>query len=51
VVVKTSGAEYEKVKAMIKAKNEKFPAKSLLILTITEVFECTPGASAGKKIA
>jgi len=51
VEVKTAGADYEKVKAMIKAKNEKYPAKSLLVMKITEVFECTPGASAGKKIA
>jgi predicted pyridoxine 5'-phosphate oxidase superfamily flavin-nucleotide-binding protein len=50
VAVKTAGAEYEKVKAMIKAKSDKYPAKGLLVLTITEVFECTPGASAGKKI-
>ena len=51
VEVKTAGADYEKVKAMIKAKNEKYPAKSLLVLKITEVFECTPGASAGKKVS
>jgi len=51
VEVKIAGDDYEKVKKMIKAKNEKYPAKSLLILKITEVFECTPGASAGKKIA
>jgi hypothetical protein len=36
---------------MIKAKNEKYPAKSLLVLKITEVFECTPGPGAGKKVA
>jgi len=51
VAVKTSGADYEKMKAMIKAKNDKFPAKSLLVLSITEIFECTPGASAGKKVS
>ena len=51
VAVKTSGEDYEKVKKMIKSKNEKFPAKSLLVLSITEIFECTPGASAGKKVA
>jgi len=51
VEVKTAGPDYEKVKAMIKAKNEKYPAKSLLVLKITEVFECTPGASAGKKVS
>ena len=51
VEVKTSGPDYDKVKAMIKAKNEKYPAKSLLVLKITEVFECTPGPGAGKKVA
>jgi hypothetical protein len=51
VEVKTSGAEYEKVKGMIKAKSDKYPAKGLLVLKVTEVFECTPGASAGKKIS
>ena len=51
VAVKTSGPDYDKVRAMIKAKNEKYPAKSLLVLSITEVFECTPGASAGKKVS
>ena len=51
VAVKTSGDDYEKVKKMIKAKNDKLPAKSLLVLSITEVFECTPGASAGKKVS
>jgi hypothetical protein len=38
------------MKATIKAKNEKYPAKSLLVVKITEVFECTPGATAGKKM-
>jgi predicted pyridoxine 5'-phosphate oxidase superfamily flavin-nucleotide-binding protein len=51
VAVKTSGEDFEKMKRTIKAKNEKYPAKSLLVLSITEIFECTPGASAGKKIA
>jgi uncharacterized protein len=50
VVVKTSGPDYEKIKAQIKAKGPHYPAKSLLILSITEVFECTPGPDAGKKI-
>jgi predicted pyridoxine 5'-phosphate oxidase superfamily flavin-nucleotide-binding protein len=50
VEVKTSGADYEKMKATIKAKNEKLPAKSLLIVKITDVFDCMHGAGAGKKI-
>lgn len=50
VVVKTSGPDYEKIKAQIKAKGPQYPAKGLLVLSVTEVFECTPGPNAGKKI-
>ena len=50
VTVKTSGPEYEKIKAQIKEKGAHYPAKGLLILSIREVFECTPGQNAGKKI-
>lgn len=50
VTVKTSGPEYEKIKAKIKEKGAHYPAKGLLIVKITEVFECTPGSAAGKKI-
>jgi predicted pyridoxine 5'-phosphate oxidase superfamily flavin-nucleotide-binding protein len=50
VTVKTSGAEYEKIKEKIREKGPHYPAKGLLIVTITEVYECTPGSSAGKKM-
>ncbi|MDI6719396.1 MAG: pyridoxamine 5'-phosphate oxidase family protein [Methanomicrobiales archaeon] len=50
VRVETSGARYEKMKATMKAKNEAYPAKSLLVLSVKEVFECTPGKNAGKKV-
>ncbi|MDD1672267.1 MAG: pyridoxamine 5'-phosphate oxidase family protein [Methanomicrobiales archaeon] len=50
VEVKTSGPEYDKMRTMIKAKNEKYPAKALWVVKITDVFECTPGATAGKKV-
>jgi predicted pyridoxine 5'-phosphate oxidase superfamily flavin-nucleotide-binding protein len=50
VTVKTSGPEYEKMKAQVKAKGPQYPAKGLLILKITEVFDCTPGPNAGKKV-
>ncbi|MGD0080199.1 MAG: hypothetical protein ABSB80_06075 [Methanoregula sp.] len=49
VTVKTSGPDYEKIKAQIKEKGPHYPAKGLLILKITEVFDCTPGPNAGKK--
>jgi predicted pyridoxine 5'-phosphate oxidase superfamily flavin-nucleotide-binding protein len=50
VETRTTGPDFEKMKGIIKAKNEKYPAKTLLVVKITEVFECTPGATAGKKI-
>jgi len=48
--IRTSGPEYEKFRDQMKAKNDKFPAKSLIIIKITDVFECTPGKEAGKKV-
>ena len=50
VTVKTSGPDYEKIRAQIKAKGPQYPAKGLLVLTIAEVFDCTPGQNAGKKV-
>lgn len=50
VTVETSGPDYEKIKAQIKAKGPHYPAKGLVILNITEVFDCTPGATAGSKL-
>ncbi len=48
--IRTSGPEYEKFRDRVKAKNDRFPAKSLVIIKITDVFECTPGKEAGKKV-
>lgn len=48
--IKTSGPDYEKSRDQMKAKSDKYPAKSLVIVKITEVFECTPGKEAGKKV-
>ncbi len=50
VTVKTSGPEHEKMKAMIHEKKPNLPAKSLLILKVVSVFECMPGADAGKQL-
>jgi len=50
VIVKTSGPDYEKIKARIKEKGPHYPAKGLLILSIKEIYECTPGPNAGKKV-
>jgi len=50
VDLRTSGDDYEKMKKMVQDKKPGLPAKSLLIMKITEVYDCMPGPSAGKKI-
>lgn len=48
--IKTSGPDYEKFREKMKARSDKYPAKSLVVMKITDVFECTPGKEAGKKV-
>ena len=48
--IKSSGKEYEEMKAKINIKNPALPARSLVIMKITEVFECKPGPTAGARI-
>jgi uncharacterized protein len=48
--IKTSGPEYEEMKAKINKKNPALPARSLVIVKITEVYECKPGPAAGTKL-
>jgi len=48
--VKTGGRDFDAMKAKINAKNPAMPARSLIIVKITDVFECQPGPKAGSKI-
>ncbi len=48
--VKTNGREYDEMKAKINEKHPALPARSLVIVKITEIFECKPGPTAGVKI-
>ncbi|HWS21929.1 MAG TPA: pyridoxamine 5'-phosphate oxidase family protein [Methanoregula sp.] len=47
---KASGKEYDEMKTKINEKNPALPARSLVIVKITEIFECKPGPTAGVKI-
>jgi hypothetical protein len=38
------------MKANINRKRPELPARSLVIMKITEVFECKPGPTAGAKL-
>jgi uncharacterized protein len=48
--IKNSGVEYEEMKARMNKERPELPARSLVIVKITEVFECKPGPAAGSKI-
>lgn len=50
VSIRTSGTEYDAMKAKLNIKNPALPARSLVIVKITEVFECKPGPTAGSKL-
>jgi predicted pyridoxine 5'-phosphate oxidase superfamily flavin-nucleotide-binding protein len=50
IEIKTEGEDYEKMYKMVKSIGEKYPAKALLVMKITEVYECKGGPEAGKKL-
>jgi predicted pyridoxine 5'-phosphate oxidase superfamily flavin-nucleotide-binding protein len=52
IEIKTEGEDYEKMYKMVKSRGDRFPAKALIIMKITEVYECKPGAGTepGKKL-
>ncbi|MEZ5333975.1 MAG: pyridoxamine 5'-phosphate oxidase family protein [Methanolobus sp.] len=44
------GEEYDEMRKMVKAKSDRFPARYLVKMKITDVFECKSGPDAGKKL-
>jgi predicted pyridoxine 5'-phosphate oxidase superfamily flavin-nucleotide-binding protein len=48
--VKTSGADYERMRDTVRKKKADLPARSLVVVRIAEIFECRPGPDAGKKL-
>jgi len=48
--IKTTGKDFDEMKAKINAKNPAMPARSLIIVKITDVFECQPGPKAGSRV-
>jgi len=50
VEIQTSGPDYEAMRAKVKAKSEKYPAKSLIIFRMTDIYTCTPGPEAGNRL-
>jgi predicted pyridoxine 5'-phosphate oxidase superfamily flavin-nucleotide-binding protein len=48
--VQESGADYEKMRGMVTARKAESKCRSLLVLKITEVYECSSGPNAGKRL-
>lgn len=46
----SSGEKFDKMKAIVNAAKPGLPAKTLIEVEITDVFQCAPGPAAGKKL-
>ncbi|MGH8509600.1 MAG: pyridoxamine 5'-phosphate oxidase family protein [Gammaproteobacteria bacterium] len=50
IEIKTGGDDYEKMKTMVRAKMPDLPARALVVVHITAIFDCMPGVSAGRQL-
>ncbi len=50
VKIVESGPDYEKMKGMIKERKPALECKGLLVMKITDVFDCRSGVDAGKRL-
>jgi predicted pyridoxine 5'-phosphate oxidase superfamily flavin-nucleotide-binding protein len=46
----SSGEKFEKMRSIVHAAKPGLPAKTLIEVRISEVFQCAPGPEAGKKL-
>ncbi|AKB41123.1 hypothetical protein MSMAW_2132 [Methanosarcina mazei WWM610] len=49
-MIKTDGEDYENMYKTVKKMGDRFPAKALAVMKITEVYECKSGDAAGKQL-
>lgn len=50
VNIETSGDKYQKMRDIVLAAKPDAPAKGLVIMHVTEVFDCWPGANIGHRL-
>jgi len=50
VTVQSSGADYERMKDMVKARRADLVCKALLVFKVTAVYNCKSGPDAGKQL-
>lgn len=48
--IETSGDQYQKMRDIVLAAKPSAPAKGLIIMQVTEVFDCWPGATIGHRL-
>ena len=48
--VRQSGSDYERMRAIVHRERPEMPARSLIILHITDIYQCLPGPDAGARI-
>lgn len=48
--VQTSGPDYERMKQRVLSIRPDLPAKSLIVMTVTDLYQCLPGPDAGMRI-
>lgn len=50
VTIVTEGDDFLKMREIVQAKMSRAPAKSLIVMKITEAYSCTAGPGAGERI-
>lgn len=50
VTIFTEGDDFQKMREIVLAKMSRAPAKSLIVMKITEAYSCAPGPGAGERI-
>ncbi len=51
IEIQTKGADYERMKQVVHEIRSDLPARSLIVMRITEIYQCRPGNDVGKRIA
>lgn len=51
VAIVSAGRDFEQMRALVLAKKPDAPARALAIMRIAAIFDCLPGANAGKPVA
>ena len=51
IEIQSSGEKYERMKKLAQEIRSDIPARSLILMRITDIYQCRPGNNVGEKIA